>query len=257
MNDIELENLLKNIKVPPINSKRREETIAKAVSEFAQPHQGFGIWHRLNTQLSKFKEMRRNMAKNNFPFSVGVASAVICVFAVMFIIPQMNHEVITPTVTPPNPQTENLQHSKPNKPKPVATSPLMKRELTAKVYAPQNFMGQRSESAGAPGGRFQGRGVGSSQGIMPVSGEIISQDDTSITVKLQDGSSKIVILSGNTNINKSSEGSKSDLKTGERVTAFGTTNSDGSITAQNVSIGGNMMFRGGLPGQNNPGAPKQ
>lgn len=112
-------------------------------------------------------------------------------------------------------------------------------------------------SAGAPGGRFQGRGVGSSQGIMPVSGEIISQDDTSITVKLQDGSSKIVILSGNTNINKSSEGSKSDLKTGERVTAFGTTNSDGSITAQNVSIGGNMMFRGGLPGQNNPGAPKQ
>ena len=97
-------------------------------------------------------------------------------------------------------------------------------------------------------GGFQGRG-GNGQGMIPVSGEIISQDDTSITVKMPDGSSKIVILSDDTNINKSSEGTQADLKTGETVTAFGTTNSDGSITAQNVSIGGNMMFRGG-PGQN-------
>lgn len=109
--------------------------------------------------------------------------------------------------------------------------------------------------SGTPGG-FQGRG-GNGQGMTPVSGEIISQDDTSITVKMQDGSSKIVILSDDTNINKSSEGSKSDLKTGETVTAFGSTNSDGSITAQNISIGGNMMFRGGLPGQNNQTAPTQ
>lgn len=58
---------------------------------------------------------------------------------------------------------------------------------------------------------------------------------------MQDGSTKIIILSDQTVINKSSEGSKSDLKTGERVTTFGTENSDGSITAQNISIGG--MFR--------------
>ncbi len=101
------------------------------------------------------------------------------------------------------------------------------------------FRGVNGE--GALGG-FQGRG-GNGQSTIPVSGEILSQDDTSITVKTQDGGSKIVILTDDTNINKSSEGSKSDLKTGEKITVFGKANSDGSITAQNVSIGGNMMIR--------------
>lgn len=89
---------------------------------------------------------------------------------------------------------------------------------------------------GANGQQFQTRG--NTQGAKPINGEIISQDDKSITVKMQDGSTKIVILSDKTAINKSSEVSKSDLKTGESVTVFGTENSDGSITAQNISIGG-------------------
>jgi hypothetical protein len=89
-------------------------------------------------------------------------------------------------------------------------------------------------------------------GMTPVGGEIISQDDTSVTVKMPDGSSKIVILSENTTINKSSTGSKTDLKTGEQITAFGTQNQDGSVTAQNISIGG-MMFRG-MGGQPIPSA---
>lgn len=101
-----------------------------------------------------------------------------------------------------------------------------------------NFAGgQFANRNGEPGG-FRGQGNN-----RPVSGEIISQDDNSITVKMQDGSSKIVILSEKTTINKASTGTKSDLKTGERITAFGTANSDGSVTAENVSIGG-TMFRG-------------
>ena len=74
-----------------------------------------------------------------------------------------------------------------------------------------NFAGGQFRSLN--GQQFQGRG--NFQGARPVNGEIISQDDKSITVKMQDGSSKIVILSDQTMINKSSEGSKSDLKTGE------------------------------------------
>lgn len=105
-----------------------------------------------------------------------------------------------------------------------------------------NF-GDRQFMTGGPNGQI-GQGRGNLQGARPVSGEVISQDDDSVTVKMQDGSSKIVILSGQTIINKASEGTKSDLKTGERVVAFGTENSDGSITAQNISVGGNMMFRG-------------
>jgi hypothetical protein len=77
-------------------------------------------------------------------------------------------------------------------------------------------------------------------------------DDKSITVKLQDGSTKIVILSDTTSFSTSSTGSKSDLKTGDTVAAFGTPNSDGSVTAQNVQI--NPMFRG-IGGQNGSPTP--
>ena len=91
---------------------------------------------------------------------------------------------------------------------------------------------------------FQG---GNTRNMMrPVSGEVLSQDENSVTVKEADGSSKIVILSDKTSINKTTSGSKTDLKTGEKITAFGTSNSDGSITAENISIGGiggGMMMR--------------
>lgn len=78
-------------------------------------------------------------------------------------------------------------------------------------------------------------------GFAPVTGEIIESDDKSITVKLADGSSKIVLLSKETSISKSDNVSVSDLKKGERVAAFGTQNSDGSITAQNIQL--NPMSR--------------
>ena len=70
----------------------------------------------------------------------------------------------------------------------------------------------------------------------PVTGEIISVDDKSITVKLNDGSSKFVLLTDNTQINKASEVKKEELKAGEKVSVFGTQNSDGSVTAQSVQL---------------------
>lgn len=73
-------------------------------------------------------------------------------------------------------------------------------------------------------------------------GKIVSEDATSITVQLSDGSSKIVNLSDSTRIMKTDTASKSDLTTGQMVAAFGTTNSDGSVTAQSVQI--NPMMRG-------------
>lgn len=73
-------------------------------------------------------------------------------------------------------------------------------------------------------------------GFRPVVGQISAIDDTSMTVKLPDGSSKIVLFNDKTVINKSSEGTKNDLKTGETVSVFGTETSDGSVTAQNVQV---------------------
>ncbi len=72
--------------------------------------------------------------------------------------------------------------------------------------------------------------------FQPVNGEIISKDEKSITVKLQDGSSKIVLFSDSTLISKSESASKEDLKEGEKVFVVGTANSDGSINAQDIQL---------------------
>jgi len=91
------------------------------------------------------------------------------------------------------------------------------------------------------GQRFQGQGQGQARngqrtGFRPVTGEIISNDGTSITVKLDDGSSKIVMLSDKTAINKASAATKEDLVTGEKVMVIGQENSDGSVTAQDIQL---------------------
>ncbi|KKT45818.1 MAG: hypothetical protein UW37_C0040G0007 [Candidatus Gottesmanbacteria bacterium GW2011_GWA2_44_17] len=104
--------------------------------------------------------------------------------------------------------------------------------------------GEAGNFQGVRNGNFEQR----AQGLRPVNGEIISSDDKSITVKLQDGSSKIVLLNDTTTFSKSAEGSKSDLKTGEKVAVFGTENSDGSVTAQSVQLNPQIrVFNGSTP----------
>jgi len=80
------------------------------------------------------------------------------------------------------------------------------------------------------------RNSGNRSSFRPINGEIINVDDKSITVKLQDGSSRIVLLSDNTKISKAQNASKSDLSMGEKVMVFGAENSDGSITAANIQL---------------------
>ncbi len=74
-----------------------------------------------------------------------------------------------------------------------------------------------------------------------VIGDIVSIDNDSLTVKLSDGSSKIVNLSSATTYSKTETGAKTDLKAGTKIAAIGTANSDGSVTAQNIQI--NPAFR--------------
>ena len=91
------------------------------------------------------------------------------------------------------------------------------------------------------GGQFR---FGGQNGARPVFGEIISSDANSITVKMMDGSTKIVIVGSSTAINKAATGTKDDLKTGETVAVIGTANSDGSVTAQNIQLNPQMRFGG-------------
>ncbi len=73
-------------------------------------------------------------------------------------------------------------------------------------------------------------------GFQPISGNIINSDSESVTVKLGDGSSKIVFIDNSTTINKSSEGTKDDLQTDTKVAIFGSQNEDGSISASSIQI---------------------
>ncbi len=83
-------------------------------------------------------------------------------------------------------------------------------------------MGQKS--AGMPGG------------FRPVIGEIIASDGKTVTVKLNDGSTKLVLIGSSTTISTAQVTDISSLKTGEKVSVFGTQNPDGSTTAQNIQL---------------------
>jgi hypothetical protein len=92
----------------------------------------------------------------------------------------------------------------------------------------------RGGNTGAGGAR--GAFGGARNGMRQTVGEILSADDQSITVKLPDGSTKIALLTKTTTVSKATEGSVADLKVGERVGVFGTENTDGSVTAQNIQL---------------------
>lgn len=74
------------------------------------------------------------------------------------------------------------------------------------------------------------------RGFRPLVGEITSNDNKSITVKMTDGSSKIVLLGDSVQITQAQSAQIYDLKVGLKVSVFGQNNQDGSITAQNISL---------------------
>ncbi|MDO8489849.1 MAG: hypothetical protein Q7S47_00360 [bacterium] len=104
--------------------------------------------------------------------------------------------------------------------------------------------------AGRLGGAGTGRNArGTVAGASQTAGTILSKDKDSITVKLQDGSTKIVLTSPQTTINKSVKGATADLTTDTFVTVGGTTNTDGSITAATIRVG-TPDIRQGTPSAN-------
>lgn len=116
-----------------------------------------------------------------------------------------------------------------------------------KNQKPTRF-GNIQQNGNFPNGNIQQNESGKTNtrgnGNQPISGEITAVDSGSITVKTQDGGSKIVIISDSTKVNVASEGSVSDLKTGDTVMVIGTTATDGTVTAQGISVGGLNLQQG-------------
>ena len=95
---------------------------------------------------------------------------------------------------------------------------------------------QRAQQFGARGGISAGRGRNLGPNGDVAGGEILSQDDKSITLKLRDGGSRIVFFTNNIPVNKLASGSYQDLKVGSRVMITGTKNPDGSLLAESILL---------------------
>jgi hypothetical protein len=119
----------------------------------------------------------------------------------------------------------------------------------------QGAAGARQGAAGRMGGAgFAGRGGAAGAGF--VTGQVEKADATSLSVKLRDGSVKLVLVASSTKASHTTDATIGDITVGSDVVVNGTTNSDGSVTAQMIQI---RPAGQNLPpvGQGQPQAPPQ
>lgn len=139
--------------------------------------------------------------------------------------------------------------------------------ITAVVFGATGFWGGKIYNSNRFEDTFEGRGIynQSGRGMMNnrddqnrnnnkisgnsmnrgggmIIGEVSSIDGDSLTVKLADGSSKIVVLSKTTSYTISNESSREKLIVGTKVAVMGETTTDGSTTASSVEL--NPALRG-------------
>lgn len=96
----------------------------------------------------------------------------------------------------------------------------------------------------------QGAGqVGGAQG-RPLNGQVLGVGDGTLTINLgQEQGSRIVLVAPSTRVVRTTETDipLSGIKEGERVTVVGAENSDGTVNAQAIVVGGNALQQLGSP----------
>ena len=114
---------------------------------------------------------------------------------------------------------------------------LFEKNKTSVANLNRGAMMQANGAGGFAGGtgRTGGRGAMNGAGGF-ASGDILSKDASSLTIKLRTGGSKIVLFSDKTQVVEAVQGSVDDLAVGGSVTITGTANADGSVTAQSIQI---------------------
>ena len=97
--------------------------------------------------------------------------------------------------------------------------------------------GLRSAFAGGTGtyGSSTRRLTGTTGGGL-VTGQITAMDSSSVTLQLANGNSQVVFYSSSTPVSEPTTVSPSTLKVGTNVMVGGTSNSDGSLTAETIQV---------------------
>ncbi len=117
-------------------------------------------------------------------------------------------------------------------------------EMNPKIISPSEYgagggyrmMDRNGQGGGTQQGTGRQGGTTMRNGFRPVFGEILDIDGSTMTVKLTDGSTKIVVLTDKTTASTQTEAKVSEIKTGEKVSVMGTTNTDGTVTADSIQI---------------------
>lgn len=88
------------------------------------------------------------------------------------------------------------------------------------------------------GGQFGNFARGGARGAGGgfTAGEVLSKDAGSLTIKLPNGSSMIVLTSSSTAVMKAATGTIADVQVGSNVAVQGSANSDGSLSAQSIQL---------------------
>jgi hypothetical protein len=106
-------------------------------------------------------------------------------------------------------------------------------------YSGMKFGGRKS-SPGSMGQFGQRNTSGTSKGMRSgtgvTSGEVIAKDNETLTIKMIDGSTKIVFYSPSTDLQKTVAGNIADLVVGKEITVIGPANADGSLTAKSIQL---------------------
>ncbi len=84
-----------------------------------------------------------------------------------------------------------------------------------------------------------------------INGTLLKKDATSLTIKMRDGSSKIVLVTSSTKALKMADTTLDEFTEGADVMVSGTANPDGSVTAQTVQV------RPAMPADLQPGDQPQ
>ena len=114
--------------------------------------------------------------------------------------------------------------------------------------APTDWQGFSDFSSEERQQRFQEFGSGDHQsggfrgrpdlgdGVGRLTGEVISQGEGSLVIKLANDSTKIVFVTENTEISKTVKGVLDDLAIGRQIMLSGDENPDGSYTAKTIQL---------------------